>query len=100
MNFQIGLLRNGKILSEGEPQALLDKYNCNTIEGVFALLSRQQERIRIGIEQEHQKNENMPFFDDFKPSPEIKVNKVFFTNKGHAKALLLKNIVRVIRHPG
>lgn len=92
------MLRNGKILSEGEPQALLNQYNCPTIESVFTLLSRQQEDVSLSVE--NNKNENMPFFDDFKPSPKIKINEVFFTNKGHAKALMLKNIVRVIRHPG
>ena len=41
--FQIGLMRNGKLLDEGSPGFLLAKYRCSTIEQVFLLLSSKQD---------------------------------------------------------
>ena len=41
--FQIGLLRNGKILAEGNPNDLLEEFNCDNIENLFILLSTRQE---------------------------------------------------------
>lgn len=41
--FQIGLMRNGKLLEEGSPSFLLAKYRCSTIEQVFLMLSSKQD---------------------------------------------------------
>ncbi|XKL64715.1 hypothetical protein PGB90_004801 [Kerria lacca] len=39
----IGVMRNGNILANEDPTKLMEKYNCNTLEDVFLLLSRKQE---------------------------------------------------------
>lgn len=36
-------MRNGNILANEDPTKLMEKYNCNTLEDVFLLLSRKQE---------------------------------------------------------
>ncbi|XP_023314051.1 ABC transporter G family member 23 isoform X1 [Trichogramma pretiosum] len=38
----IGLMRSGRLLAEESPQALLQIYNCPTLEDVFLKLSRKQ----------------------------------------------------------
>lgn len=35
------------MLSEGEPETLMAKYNCNNVEEVFLLLSRKQQEGNI-----------------------------------------------------
>lgn len=39
----MGLLRNGKILAEGDPRSLLDEHQCSTVDDLFLLLSQKQE---------------------------------------------------------
>lgn len=36
-------MRSGKLLTEGRPGELMDKYNCTNLEDVFLLLSRKQQ---------------------------------------------------------
>lgn len=43
-------MRNGKLLDEGPPSFLLNKYGCSTIESVFLLLSAKQEsKLQEGV---------------------------------------------------
>lgn len=42
-------MRNGKILAEGEPQALLNQFNCSNIENMFLLLSKRQKDGTLSI---------------------------------------------------
>lgn len=41
--FQIGLMRDGKILIEENPEKLLIMYNCESLEDVYLILSKNQE---------------------------------------------------------
>lgn len=97
-------MRNGKILAEGEPQALLREYDCDKIEDVFALLSTQQEELEIGIDYPKKQEPDEPARNN-EPSAQMSLpsnknlNKSNFTNLGHAKGLLLKNVVRFMRNP-
>ena len=36
---RIGLMREGRLIEEGTPQELKDKYNVGTIEEIFIMLS-------------------------------------------------------------
>lgn len=52
---QIGLMRGGKFLAEESPDALLQRYQCETLEDVFLKLSVMQnmgKRRRSSIVQE------------------------------------------------
>ncbi|MFX1500251.1 MAG: ABC transporter ATP-binding protein [Promethearchaeota archaeon] len=42
---RIGLMRNGKIIEEGTPGELKEKYNVNNIEDIFILLSKEGDDI-------------------------------------------------------
>lgn len=50
--FQIGLMRDGKILIEENPEKLLNMYNCESLEEVYLILSKNQEfaknRVTVG----------------------------------------------------
>lgn len=41
--FQIGMMRNGVLLTEEDPQQLILKYNCSDLEETFLMLSQRQE---------------------------------------------------------
>lgn len=40
---QIGFMRNGVLLTEEQPQALIQRYNCSYLEDAFLALCRKQE---------------------------------------------------------
>lgn len=40
---QIGLMREGILLAEESPSALMEKYECNDLEEAFLKLSHKQE---------------------------------------------------------
>ncbi|KAF5274031.1 hypothetical protein FQA39_LY01146 [Lamprigera yunnana] len=42
VDFQIGLMRSGKLLAEESPHVLLSMYGCQSLEEVFLKLSRKQ----------------------------------------------------------
>ncbi|KAK6632857.1 hypothetical protein RUM43_012596 [Polyplax serrata] len=101
----IGLMRNGKILAEGNPKTLLDTYGCPTIEDVFVHLSRKQmEKMAFMEEKEEKLREedrtNYNVVVRANPPPKTLMEKLKFTNRGHARALLTKNFLRFKRHPG
>lgn len=100
--FQIGLLRNGKILSEGDPETLLREHNCTTIESMFALLSSQQEEVNVSVDnQENQSLDNIDELNVNNSLPKKKfIDKLKVTNINHSRALMHKNIIRLIRNPG
>ncbi|CAH1188668.1 unnamed protein product [Phyllotreta striolata] len=47
----IGLMRNGKLLAEESPQALLTMYQCTSLEDVFLKLSRKQVQVGANNDQ-------------------------------------------------
>ncbi|XP_075229152.1 ABC transporter G family member 23-like isoform X2 [Lycorma delicatula] len=40
----VGLMRRGKLIEQGPPTSLMEKYNCSTLEETFLLLSKDDER--------------------------------------------------------
>jgi len=77
---------------------LLRENNCSTIEDLFALLSIQQEEMKRTAASPS-KNELTEFKSEEKLPKSNSLKKLNFLNLGHAKALILKNIVRFIRNP-
>lgn len=93
--FQIGLMRNGKLLDEGCPSLLMAKYSCNTVEEVFLLLSAEQET----------KVQKLPVVNTLSnrvrcDSGDVHRDTFRASCLGRSKALLAKNVLRVVRHPG
>ncbi|KAL0276662.1 UNVERIFIED_CONTAM: hypothetical protein PYX00_004185 [Menopon gallinae] len=99
---QLGLMRNGKILEEGSPQELQAKYNCPTTESVFLLLSQKQQKGLIDFKPVSPSRDPVKnYSEDIRKSSNYSLwDRLRFTNKGHAKALLSKNFLRFKRHPG
>ncbi|KAK6632870.1 hypothetical protein RUM43_012609 [Polyplax serrata] len=106
-------MRNGKLLDEGPPSLLLTRYKCSTIEQVFLLLSSKQDRKLQDVPTDG--NLNVDVRCDVIRSEESeshpKPEKQLSFRKGYAyqskstrftrmKSLLVKNILRVVRHPG
>lgn len=58
LNFQIGLMRSGRLLAEEAPQVLLSIYNCQSLEEVFLKLSRKQQG--SGSNNQTEKIDNTP----------------------------------------
>ena len=77
---------------------MLSEHNCSTIEDLFALLSSQQEEIKI-IRDHFGKGTTVKI-NEFRTEKYFpQKNKSCFTNLGHGKALILKNAVRFVRNP-
>ncbi|PRP88024.1 hypothetical protein PROFUN_04452 [Planoprotostelium fungivorum] len=45
----VGLMREGKILAEGEPEDLMYRYQCDTLESVFLHLCRSQNDVDLRV---------------------------------------------------
>lgn len=45
--FQVGLMRRGRLLDEDDPDSMMAKHNCATLEDVFLNLSIRQEGIKV-----------------------------------------------------
>ncbi|KAK7588216.1 hypothetical protein V9T40_005461 [Parthenolecanium corni] len=77
----VGVMRNGVILSENSPQAIISNCHCNTIEEAYLLLSQKQEC-------EEKKTDNVKPLEPFQVKYE-EDDKLFSTKK--FKAVLYKN---------
>jgi ABC-type multidrug transport system ATPase subunit len=83
-----GLMRNGSLLEEDDPENILKKYNCETLEDAFLkLCTNQKEGIQSNIKS---KNCQMTNF-------EFQERKYF--HKKTMKALFGKSFVKVKRDP-
>lgn len=108
-------MRNGRLLEEGEPNALMAKYQTSTVEQVFLMLCSCQD----GLTQETPFDDNRNINNQ---DPELgdkgdltedmilkqtKLDDTFSQSPNYTstpgdrtKALVVKNILRVVRHPG
>lgn len=107
-------MRNGRLLEEGEPNALMTKYRTSTVEQVFLMLCSCQD----GLTQETPVDDNRNVNNQDTESPEkdltedmilkqTKFDNTFSQSPNYTstagdrtKALVVKNILRVVRHPG
>lgn len=101
----VGMLRYGKMIAEGEPQTLLNQFNHSSLESLFISLSAKQEESDADINNaQHQirlisKSDELKILNQETPKKSLR-KKICFMNKGHMKALLSKNFIRYVRHPG
>ena len=61
------MLRNGKMLAEGEPDTLMNQFNCDSLENLFVTLSAKQETDH-SISNSQQPNKLISRFDEVKVS--------------------------------
>lgn len=120
---KIGLLRNGKLLSEASPNQLLVKCNCDSLEKAFLMLSQKQNnkedyQSSAPIEAELQEIPSLPELDqnsnnisnleNFENLEKIQINKDSekksyqprLKRNRKFEALMIKNFHQFIRHPG
>ncbi|XP_022100024.1 ABC transporter G family member 20-like isoform X2 [Acanthaster planci] len=126
----VGLMRNGKLLSESPPQDLIDCYQMPTLEDVFLKLCVQDSERRGDDEEQAQSTavvvhsingavernvsssqEDVVFSSDSamlidesrhvcKPGPSKLRCSDIFLSPAHLWALMVKNIIRIMRNPG
>lgn len=112
-------MRNGILLAEDTPEKIMNKFESNSIEEAFLILSQKQgDDIITSIPHDFKKHSIIPVLPgDAVPSIEcenIEKNqlhyncedvglrrrkRVFFTTKGRIKALMTKNFVQLFRQP-
>ncbi|KAK9308730.1 hypothetical protein QLX08_001347 [Tetragonisca angustula] len=93
---RIGLLRNGQLLAESSPNELLSRFQTDSLEEAFLTLSQQQQ------EQSRQENINSISSPSggINPSYNSQSRKYQSNWKIRSMALLYKNLLQFIRHPG
>lgn len=126
----IGLLRNGKLLSETSPDELLEKCNCESLEEAFLMLSQKQNNHQADEQNEMEEEEdeidtqldeilqvnkfdencNLSSTENFEKTEKIELSNNKITNISKFKknikrnrrfeALMIKNFYQLIRHPG
>ncbi|KAL5282687.1 hypothetical protein ACFFRR_005643 [Megaselia abdita] len=119
----IGLMRNGILLAEDTPERIMNKFESNSIEEAFLILSQKQgDDIITSNPADFKKHPIIPALPgDVIPSIEFEnrntnieknpINyncndddfdnrkRVFFTTRGRIKALMTKNFVQLFRQP-
>lgn len=96
-------MRNGKLLAEDTPQNVMALANSSTLEEAFLILSRKQERssrmpVNVSVKNRSRAGNFIKpntLFRHQKPSGLLA--KLSFTSKNRMKALLIKNILMVLR---
>lgn len=98
--FQIGFMRNGKILHEDSPQHLMTKYNTDSLDECFLLISHEQENSCATTEYQLN-NENSSNERTILKKGHNKQTSIFdilqFTTKLKMKALIMKNYWHISR---
>ncbi|XP_066602988.1 ABC transporter G family member 20-like [Prorops nasuta] len=116
---KIGLMRCGKLLAEASPNQLLDRFQCETLEEAFLILSKRQA--------EGRRSSYFPAIEDFGAqtiNPQENRHAIIAkarqeqlwnsrctknyrsdnpfsrSNRRKFKALLTKNALQFLRHPG
>ncbi|XP_014290763.2 ABC transporter G family member 23 [Halyomorpha halys] len=74
---KVGMMRGGVLVLEGEPQSVIERYDCNTLEDVFVKLSFIQESEKVDENADTIKNDPKPSVKPKLPLPE---NKLFSFN--------------------
>lgn len=101
----IGLMRCGQLLAESSPSDLLEKYQTNSLEEAFLSLSESQvQNPPDGIAQSPippAEFTNVATLDSIYKSFPRKNNELLQSSvKKRCEALLMKNALQFIRHPG
>lgn len=91
---RIGLLRNGQLLAESSPNELLTRFQTDSLEEAFLNLSQQQQ------EQVQQEYINPICSSSGGINPNSQPRKYRSNWKIKCTALLYKNLLQFIRHPG
>ncbi|XP_063988689.1 ABC transporter G family member 20-like [Diachasmimorpha longicaudata] len=113
---KIGLLRCGKLLAEASPGKLLARCNCDSLEEAFLLLSQKQndsqvyrQNSLVDTELEEIRNDRHPDqnrslasrdYHDKSSSPRRTSYKLRRTRNRKFQALMVKNCLQFLRHPG
>lgn len=114
-------MRNGILLAEDTPERIMNKFESNSIEEAFLILSQKQgDDIITSNPADLKKHSIIPALSgDVTPSIEFentnleknqinydcddvdirKPKRVFFTTRGRIKALMTKNFVQLFRQP-
>ncbi|KAK1136980.1 hypothetical protein K0M31_001508 [Melipona bicolor] len=93
---RIGLLRNGQLLAESSPNELLTRFQTDSLEEAFLNLSQQQQE---QIQQEYI-NPISSSSRGIRPVYNSQPRKYQSNWKMRCTALLYKNLLQFIRHPG
>lgn len=95
----VGLMRKGLLIAEDTPQNLLENCGTDSLEEAFLKLSESQEN---GIDvRKYLAREDSEFKIQKQTSKRFKSTVIFTpSNKRKLRALIMKNIIQVIRNPG
>ncbi|XP_037949298.1 ABC transporter G family member 23 [Teleopsis dalmanni] len=125
----IGLMRNGVLLAEDTPIAIMQKFECNSIEDAFLILSQKQGDSDVIVANDGNKatgtstvmssvevidtetnrvpleKPSLKFVDENDNKTEYLEHemenrkKIWFSTRGRVKALMTKNFVQLFRQP-
>ncbi|XP_033343782.1 ABC transporter G family member 20-like isoform X1 [Bombus vosnesenskii] len=98
---KIGLLRNGQLLAESSPNELLERFQTDSLEEAFLTLSQQQAEDSQGSNLiPDPPGEINPIYNSYDVS-NGKTKRMHQSNwKTRIRALLYKNALQFLRHPG
>lgn len=96
----VGLMRKGLLIAEDTPQNLLENCGTDSLEEAFLKLSEGQENGYSG--QKYFIREDSDLTSPKQPSKRFKKTVEIFapSNKRKLRALIMKNIIQVVRNPG
>ncbi|XP_032686251.1 ABC transporter G family member 20-like isoform X3 [Odontomachus brunneus] len=107
---KIGLMRCGHLLAESSPYQLLERFQCNSLEEVFLILSQTQENNNMAVsgftaqKNKTESSENEPLCQERNRRAKDKVSKFKATPKRRVprlrrfRALMIKNGIQFLRH--
>ncbi|XP_003401418.2 ABC transporter G family member 20 isoform X1 [Bombus terrestris] len=98
---KIGLLRNGQLLAESSPNELLERFQTDSLEEAFLALSQQQTEDLQGNNMIPDTSGGInPIYNSYNVDNKQK-QRIFQSNwKMRITALLYKNALQFLRHPG
>lgn len=100
----VGVMRNGMMIAEDAPNNILRQYETTSLEEAFFRMSQKQEAGILKQSEDHvdsiQKIPIQTFDDDAGPSKPPSLPKYKYSNGKVLRALLNKNVIQFLRHPG
>lgn len=94
----VGLMRQGRLLIEDTPQNLLEKCQTTSLEDVFLKLSKNQEKKPEEVNHPFQ-----PAYPSVYQAPKkirTRGESLRPSNASKLRALVMKNLIQVVRNPG
>uniref|UniRef100_A0A0K8TRC9 Putative abc transporter g family member 20-like isoform x2 n=1 Tax=Tabanus bromius TaxID=304241 RepID=A0A0K8TRC9_TABBR len=106
----VGLMRNGILLAEDSPKNLMLRFETNTIEDAFLCLCQKQgvseeverklsKRSSFVLAAEKEDIRDASFQEQDVNKSSAKREKLFYTTQSRMKALMIKNLVQLVRQP-